>query len=215
MKHNKPRTRRSRRTRRSTRTRRTRRSRKQGGTYTLTPNGKSVWERNPQCPPAKGDWPPHDGCAEPLDIKDHTLNKDDRVDRFGSRFGYFLAQYIDGKPIPYTQRSMATFQPAHSNNPAIPCSNSYDEELKSGSLAYSIFKVVKPFKVKQCTAAPAFGQPGGGIQYRLVEDSIEYPDQQTITPKPEFSNKQIPNVHEMIKLGYLVPDGNYPTPPWF
>jgi len=211
MKHAKRRTVRSRRTRR---TRRTQRTRKQGGTYELTPNGKSVWKRNPQCPFAKGNWPPHDGCAEPLDIKDHTLNVGDRVDRFGSRFGYFLAPYIDGKPIPYTQRSMATFQSSHSNNPNIPCSNSYDEELKSGSLAYSIFKVVKPFTVKQCSAAPAFNQPGGGIQYRLFEGSVDTLDQPNITDKPDSSNKKIPNVHEMIELGYLVPDGNYPTPPW-
>jgi hypothetical protein len=148
-------------------------------------------------------------------VKDHELNVGDRVDRFGSRFGYFVAPYTEGQAIPYTQRSMATFQSFHNDNPSVSCSNSYMEELQAGTLNYSIFLVNKPFKVKQCKAAPAFGQPGGGIQYRLFEGSIDdISNQQKVSDKPEFKNSKIPNVHEMIELGYLIPDGNYPYPPW-
>ncbi len=31
---------------------------------------------------------------------------------------------------------------------------------------YHLFKVIKPFKMYSCQIAPAFGFPGGGIQYR-------------------------------------------------
>jgi hypothetical protein len=41
---------------------------------------------------------------------------------------------------------------------------------------YSVFKVLKPFEVEASMAAPWFGEPGGGMQFKLgksVSDLIK------------------------------------------
>ncbi len=66
-----------------------------------------------------------------------------KIDRFGSASGKYFAPA--GTPI--EQR-------------ALP----YDADTS----IYAQYEVVKPFEVEASTIAPAFGQPGGGTQYRCA-----------------------------------------------
>ncbi|MEA2716667.1 MAG: hypothetical protein QOI99_984 [Actinomycetota bacterium] len=73
-----------------------------------------------------------------------------QVDRYGSEFGAFLAPY----GILYSQR-------------AIP-PQSLDNATAPGTCNYRLYKVLKEFRVDGGPIAPAFGQPGKGVQYMLV-----------------------------------------------
>jgi hypothetical protein len=77
-----------------------------------------------------------------------TLLPGQRIDRFGSEFGSFLAP--EGSP--YGSRSIP---PASLNsNPAAGCN-------------YHDYRVLRPFRVDAGPIAPWFGQPGLGLQYQL------------------------------------------------
>lgn len=103
------------------------------------------------------DWPTNykDGFAG-NPIKE-TLPVGTRVDRFGGPSGSFLAP----EGTPYVQRSLP---PSSLNEP------------------YYSYRVVKPLPVESGPAAPAFDQPGGGIQYKTGA-----------------------SIETLIKDGYLVP----------
>jgi hypothetical protein len=74
----------------------------------------------------------------------------DTVDRYGSEFGAFLA------PVgsPYSQRALPP--------------QSLDNTTNPGGCNYSAYRVVRAFNVDGGPIAPAFGQPGKGLQYMLV-----------------------------------------------
>jgi filamentous hemagglutinin len=93
--------------------------------------------------------------------KSVTLNPGDVVDRYGRTRGTFLS------PVgtPYEQRSLA---PGTRAEP------------------YSQYVVVKPFTVERSEIAPAFGQEGGGTQYRI----------------PEVSGRKV-TVKDLLDNGYL------------
>ncbi len=83
------------------------------------------------------DWPEELGFAEtPAKA---TLDIGTRIDRFGKPDGSFLSP----EGIPSEQRALAP-----------------------GSLAepYNVYEVMRPMPVIQGKIAPAFGQPGGGVQ---------------------------------------------------
>ncbi len=72
-----------------------------------------------------------------------------RLDRFGSNFGSFLApagSSFAGRALPPS--SLDTFDPKYPNN-------------------YHAFQVLKPFSVDAGPARPWFGQPGRGLQYMV------------------------------------------------
>lgn len=77
-----------------------------------------------------------------------TLHVGQRIDRYGSEFGGFLAP----AGSPYASRSI----PPQSldGNPAAGCN-------------YHEYQVLKPFAVHAGPVAPWFGQPGEGLQYQL------------------------------------------------
>lgn len=79
-----------------------------------------------------------------------TLHAGLRLDRFGSEFGAFLA-------------------PAGSSygSRALP-PQSLDNTANPGGCNYNLYKVVHDFSVDGGPIAPAFGQPGHGLQYFLV-----------------------------------------------
>ncbi|MGH9223615.1 MAG: TNT domain-containing protein [Acidimicrobiales bacterium] len=79
-----------------------------------------------------------------------TLRVGQRIDRFGSEFGGFLA------PVGslYSQRALP---PQSLDNAAAP-----------SGCNYNLYKVGRDFAVDGGPIAPAFGQPGNGLQYRLV-----------------------------------------------
>jgi len=84
-------------------------------------------------------WPLNDGFARTPTTQ--ILQPGMRVDRFGSPSGRFVA------PVgtPAAQRSLAP----------------------GTSTQLSVYEVVRPVQVQAGTAAPWFGQPGGGIQFRF------------------------------------------------
>ncbi|GAA2151259.1 hypothetical protein GCM10009760_46430 [Kitasatospora kazusensis] len=103
---------------------------------------------------AAGSWkyPPSNGYVllpdgQPLEIQ-QTLQPGQRIDRFGSEYGSFLAP----EGISYGSRSI----PPQSlvSTPAATCN-------------YHDYQVLKPFTVDAGPIAPWFGQPGYGWQYQL------------------------------------------------
>ncbi len=103
---------------------------------------------------AAGSWkyPPSNGYVlnpdgQPIEFQ-QTLQPGQRIDRFGSEYGSFLAP----EGLPYANRSIP---PASlDSNPAGPCN-------------YHDYQVLKPFKVDAGPIAPWFGQPGYGWQFQL------------------------------------------------
>lgn len=86
-------------------------------------------------------WPENNGFeGEPTSV---TLEKGTLVDRYGSKRGI----YGSPKNVPYENRSLPT---------------------GANEREHMIFEVLKPVEVKVGTIAPAFGDPGGGIQYQFA-----------------------------------------------
>ncbi|MFH9425142.1 TNT domain-containing protein [Streptomyces sp. NPDC017529] len=111
---------------------------------------KKYWEG----PADTGGWkyPPNDGFGEvngTVDKEPTKLRPGQRLDRFGSEFGGYLAPAGD----PYAERSLPP-QNLNTREAAAPCD-------------YHVYKVAKPFWVWQGSIAPWFEQPGGGQQIKL------------------------------------------------
>ncbi|WP_035290207.1 TNT domain-containing protein [Actinokineospora spheciospongiae] len=97
-------------------------------------------------------YPPQDGYVlrgDGTPVKwEQTLFRGQRIDRYGSEFGGFLAP----EGLPYTTRSIPPSNLV--GNPAAGCN-------------YHIYKVLRPFDVNAGPIAPWFYQLGGGLQYQL------------------------------------------------
>jgi len=103
-----------------------------------------------------GGWryPPFNGfllgpTGEPIHAT-MTLRAGDRIDRFGSEFGAFLAPVASQ----YAQRALP---PQSLDNGAAP-----------EGCNYNLYRVIRDFAVDGGPIAPAFGQPGKGLQYMLL-----------------------------------------------
>ncbi|WP_405392938.1 TNT domain-containing protein [Streptomyces sp. NBC_01102] len=121
-------------------------------TGTLSPSAflTKYWEG----PADTGSWkyPPNDGFAEvngEIDKEPAKLRTGQRLDRFGSEYGSYLAPAGD----PYTERALPP-QNLNTRDAAVPCD-------------YRVYKVAKPFWVWQGSIAPWFEQRGGGQQIKL------------------------------------------------
>ena len=79
-----------------------------------------------------------------------TVRAGFRLDRFGSEFGAFLAP----AGSPYSSRALPP--------------QSLDNGTAPSGCNYNLYKVVRDFTVDGGPIAPAFGQPGNGLQYLLV-----------------------------------------------
>lgn len=98
-------------------------------------------------------YPPADGFligrnGKPVKHAFH-LRAHVRVDRFGSEYGAFLAPFGER----YARRS-------------IPPQNLDNTQNPSGC-NWRAYRVLRPFKVEAGPSAPAFAQPGHGVQYML------------------------------------------------
>ncbi|MFE8006659.1 TNT domain-containing protein [Streptomyces sp. NPDC057418] len=105
-------------------------------------------------PADTGGWkyPPNDGFAEvngEIDKEPAKLRPGQRLDRFGSEYGSYLAPAGDA----YTERALPP-QNLSTRDAAVPCD-------------YRVYKVAKPFWVWQGGIAPWFEQRGGGQQIKL------------------------------------------------
>ncbi|MER7463133.1 TNT domain-containing protein [Streptomyces sp. NPDC097981] len=111
---------------------------------------KKYWEG----PADTGSWkyPPNDGFAEvngTVDKAPELLAEGERLDRFGSEYGSYLAPAGDA----YAKRALPP-QNLNTRDAAFPCD-------------YHLYKVTKSFVVWAGSIAPWFEQPGGGRQIKL------------------------------------------------
>jgi hypothetical protein len=109
-------------------------------------------------------WPPNRGCSSteenillvPLNYKKTGREKVifvDLIDRFGPETGYFFSDAGNT----WTERSLPWFENK------LKCKSRYHQFIRKTE--YHQYKILKPFLVKMCKIAPAFGAKGGGIQY--------------------------------------------------
>ena len=105
---------------------------------------------------------PNDG-AVPGTARTTVIKKNDSLDRYGSRSG----EYFSPAGTPFEQRSLP---PGKQADP------------------YEKYTVLKEFAVVQEEIAPAFNQPGGGLQLRAKI--------------PEVQNRHA-NINDLIRFGYL------------
>ncbi|MFI5618007.1 TNT domain-containing protein [Streptomyces sp. NPDC051567] len=139
---------------------------------------KKYWEG----PADTGSWkyPPNDGFGEvngQLDKKPAELRPGQRLDRFGSEYGGYLAPAGDA----YAKRALPP-QSLNTVDAAVPCN-------------YRVYKVAKPFWVWQGSIAPWFEQPGGGQQIKLDAVFLDPGQGQRL------------NVKWLLDNQYLVPAG--------
>jgi hypothetical protein len=120
----------------------------------LTPAQFIATYWDPTANGGSGGWryPPDNGylviLGHPIEYT-AKLSAGEKIDRFGSEFGGFLAP----EDTPYAQRSLPpmsldVFDPAYTCN-------------------YHLYTVIKSFKADEGPIAPAFGQPGFGLQIQL------------------------------------------------
>ena len=121
----------------------------------LSPNDFIATYWDPTAFGGQGGWryPPFNGFlvgpnGQPIEAP-IPLRIGQQVDRYGSEFGAFLAPF----GILYSQR-------------AIP-PQSLDNTTTPATCNYRAYKVLKEFRVDGGPIAPAFGQPGKGVQYML------------------------------------------------
>lgn len=132
-------------------------------------------------PEGPGGWkyPPNDGFAEVngrVDKHMEILVPGEKLDRFGSEFGSFLAPAGD----PYAKRSLPP-QNLNTRDLAFPCDS-------------HVYTATRPSPVWQGGIAPWFEQPGGGQQIKL--------DSALLDPGP---GERL-NVRWLLSHGYLAPD---------
>ncbi|MFJ6614948.1 TNT domain-containing protein [Streptomyces sp. NPDC091289] len=146
----------------------------------LTPKDflKKYWEG----PADTGSWkyPPNDGFAEvngEIDKEPVKLRTGQRLDRFGSEYGGYLAPAGDA----YAERALPP-QNLNTREAATPCD-------------YRVYKVAKPFWVWQGGIAPWFEQPGGGRQIKLDAVFLDPGEGQRL------------NVKWLLDNAYLTPVG--------
>ncbi len=144
----------------------------------LTPSAflKKYWEG----PAGTGSWkyPPNDGFETvngQVDKGRETLETGERLDRFGSEYGSFLAPAGDS----YAERSLPP-QNLNTREAAYACD-------------YRVYEVAKPFDVWQGGIAPWFEQPGGGEQIKLDPAFLNPGEGQRL------------NVKWLLDHGYLKP----------
>ncbi|WP_328330402.1 MULTISPECIES: TNT domain-containing protein [unclassified Streptomyces] len=111
---------------------------------------KKYWEG----PADTGSWkyPPNDGFKEvngQVDKEPEKLRTGERLDRFGSEYGSYLAPAGDS----YAKRALPP-QSLNTRDAAVPCD-------------YHVYRVARPFWVWQGGIAPWFEQPGNGQQIKL------------------------------------------------
>jgi hypothetical protein len=120
----------------------------------LTPAQFIATYWDPAANAGAGGWryPPDNGYlvifGRPIEYR-ATISAGEKIDRFGSEFGGFLAP----EDTPYAQRSLPpmsldVFDPSYTCN-------------------YHLYTVIKPFRADEGPIAPAFGQPGYGLQIQL------------------------------------------------
>ncbi len=154
------------------------------------------------CDHESNDWPLNNGCNSDI-VTRVTLSVGTVVDRFGRLEGEFFSP----KGEIFRNRSLKQIK----NNP--DCKTFYNKKFSKNNKYtargnnddwrlindYNVLKVLKPLDVVSCTAAPAFDQPGGAIQYWVPRD-LSKPFALKPPPDNKPDNKTI---QQLINEGYL------------
>jgi hypothetical protein len=126
----------------------------------LTPDQFIATYWDPTAFGGQGGWryPPANGFligpnGQPVEAP-MPLRVGQRIDRYGSEFGAFLAP----ARLPYTSRAIP---PQSLDNGALP-----------DGCNYHLYQVLREFRVEGGPIAPAFGQRGHGVQYLLVSSFL-------------------------------------------
>ncbi|MEU6991118.1 TNT domain-containing protein [Streptomyces sp. NPDC046465] len=135
---------------------------------------KEYWEG----PAESGSWkyPPNDGFGTvngKVDKHRERLERGQKLDRFGSEYGGYLAPAGDS----YAKRALPP-QNLNTRDAAFACD-------------YHVYKVIKPFRVWQGSIAPWFEQPGKGQQIKLDPAFVDPGEGQRL------------NVKWLLEHGYL------------
>jgi hypothetical protein len=185
--------------RKNRKTKKINKRKKYGGNECKYENTDPDWNENKN-------WPVNYGCAENTKETEIILPVGKILDRIGWAKGYFL-----GEPgYSYDSRSLRILKKNQ------VCKEEYDNDFNKGvypnRIEYHQYSVMKPFSAMMCSAKPFFGHKGGSVQYRLFEQSLTDPDDQsTIREKNDVSdadgnmktNVKVPTVEELIMLGYI------------
>jgi len=149
-------------------------------------------------------WPQNHGCKLKPDGEDPETEIDLEpgtiIDRFGGDSGF----YFGDKSSTFDSRSLVSLRPGQE------CEPEYKKRLAEKKLLYNEYRVLKPFSVKTCTIAPAFGHEGNGVQYRLYENSIIDPDVDATG-----GDRITPSVKTMLDKGYIEIKSEEPMIPPF
>ena len=184
---------------------------KKGGTDPSQHNNACFYK------PEEKKWPLNFGCLIGSNEQVKILNIGDIIDRFGWNKGYYFGDIKNS----YDSRSLLAIK----GNEV--CDAEYIKDVNKGTfptrIDYNQYSILKPFEVMTCTAAPLPYHKGFATQYRLYDGSItDISDKEKISEKNDISDKlgnklknvKVPNVEELIKLGYIKIIEN-PTPPPF
>ncbi len=103
--------------------------------------------------PGHWDYPPHHGGVPGTQVV-RNMQKGQLIDRFGRPDGTFLSP----RDTPFPKRALTPESIGH-RLPNHPAGQPFE---------YHQYRVLKPFPVEAAKVAPAFGQPGGGWQFRVL-----------------------------------------------
>ncbi|MCT2593242.1 TNT domain-containing protein [Streptomyces sp. N2-109] len=145
-------------------------------------SSEAFLEKYWQGAPETGSWkyPPNDGFGTvngSLDKWAARLEKGEKLDRFGSEYGRFLAP----EGAAYGERALPP-QSLNTREPAFPCD-------------YHVYRVSRPLTVWQGSIAPWFEQDGGGQQILL--------DPALLPPSDRPAAGERLNVKWLVAHGYL------------
>jgi len=167
--------------------------------------------------PEEKKWPLNFGCLIGSNEQVKSFNIGDIIDRFGWNKGYYFGDIKNS----YDSRSLIAIK----GNEV--CESEYKKDVNVGTfptrIDYNQYEVLKSFQVMTCTAAPLPYHKGFATQYRLYDGSItDISDKEKISEKNDISDKlgnklqniKVPNVEELINLGYIKIIDN-PMPPPF
>lgn len=132
-------------------------------------------EISKKCDSAESNWPPYNGCNDGNNVTITTLQPGTLIDRFGSLDGEFFSPAGEKYKTRSLKQIINSLECKQFYNTKYSINNNY--KIKGISKDewrllnnYEVLIVKQPLDVVQCEAAPAFGQPGGAIQFWVPKD---------------------------------------------
>jgi hypothetical protein len=158
------------------------------------------------------DWPLNNGCDGTVATPE-TLPVNTIVDRFGRLNGEFFSpvneKFISRslKPIMNRPECKEFYKKKYSKDNKYTATNAIPNDWRLQN-DYIMLRVLKPLDVVKCTAAPAFGQPGGATQYWVPKKmtdpfAVKSPILLNGNPNPDGGKPDNYTIQELIDNGFL------------